>query len=347
MKSKNNEWVPLGRIRKLLFLACMAVIVVNCGEKAKSEKNSGADSGITGEAESTSKPVVDFDLKPGELLITIGDEPFATYSFEDPENTRPYFANVKTPCGIQATRNHPPQPGDPQDHAAYHPGIWLSFCDINGNDYWRQKAEVEHEMFVEKPKGGPGKGTFTVRNYYMSPDGKERVLAELVEYTILVRPSGYLLIWDSTFSSDSNKIVIGDQEEMGLGIRLNTAINVTYGEGQITNAEGMKDEGGTWGKASDWIDYSGPVDGQYVGMTIMPDPENFRPSWYHARDYGFVAANPFGREAMEQGEKSEVIVSEGEEFELEFGILIYCNPKGEKIDVDDAYEDYLTLRENE
>ncbi|MEX2564921.1 MAG: DUF6807 family protein [Cyclobacteriaceae bacterium] len=290
------------------------------------------------------KPEVKFDLNPGELLITIGDEPFATYSFEDTKITRPFFANVNTPCGIQATRNFPPQPEDPQDHDTMHPGIWLSFGDINGNDYWRNKAKVEHEMFVEKPKGGPGKGTFSVRNYYMSPDGKDRVLAELVEYTILVRPSGYLLIWDSTFSSDSNKITIGDQEEMGLGIRLNTAVNVEYGEGQITNAEGMKDEEGTWGKASDWIDYSGPVDDKYIGMAIMPSPDNFRSSWYHARNYGFVAANPFGRAAMEQGEKSEVTVSEGDEFELGFGIFVYCTSTGEKLDVSDAYQDYLDLR---
>ena len=140
----------------------------------------------------TSSPVVSFEQKPGALTILVGGKPFASYIYEDEKITRPYFAHVKSPCGIQVTRNYPPQEGDPKDHSTFHPGIWLSFGDINGNDYWRLKAKVEHEMFVEQPKGGPGKGTFVVRNYYMSSDGKDRVLAELAKYTILVRPSGTL-----------------------------------------------------------------------------------------------------------------------------------------------------------
>jgi hypothetical protein len=293
------------------------------------------------------EPVVSFQQKPGELLILIDEEPFATYIYEDPEITRPYFAHVKTSCGIQATRNHPPQSGDPQDHATYHPGIWLSFGDINGNDYWRIKDKVEHEMFVDQPKGGPGEGTFTVRNYYMDKDGKTRILAELAKYTVQVKPSGTLLLWSSTFSSETDDFTFGDQEEMGLGMRLNTELTVQYGQGHITNAEGMKDGKEVWGKASKWVDYSGKIGDNYVGMTIMPDPGNFRPSWYHARDYGFVAANPFGREAMKQGEKSAVTVRKGEKLHLGFGIYVYCNPEGTMPKIDQVYQDYLNVLRNQ
>lgn len=289
---------------------------------------------------------VSFRQEPGKLLISIGEQPFATYVYEDSVITRPYFAHVKTPCGIQATRNHPPQAGDPQDHATFHPGIWQSFGDINGNDYWRLKAKVEHEMFVKQPKGGPGEGSFTVRNYYMSADGKDRTVAELVKYTILVRPEGYLLIQNSTFSSDAGAFSFGDQEEMGFGIRVNTRITGQFGQGSLNNAEGLKGEEATWGKASEWIDYSGPADGKYVGVVLMPDPANFRPSWYHARDYGMVTANPFGREAMEQGEKSAVTVKKGEQFHLGFGVMLYCSPDGNKIDVEKAYQDYLDMLKN-
>lgn len=294
-------------------------------------------------SEKSNQPAVAFQQVPGKLFISIGGKPFATYVYEDSVTTRPYFDNVKTPCGIQATRNHPPLADDPQDHATYHPGIWLSFRDINGNNYWLLKAKVDHEMFIEQPKGGPGIGTFTVRNYYMSADGNNRVLAELVKYTILVRPSGYLLLTNSTFSSDEGDFTFGDAEEMGLGIRVNTKISVQYGQGHMTNAEGMKDEKGTWGKASKWIDYSGNIGDNYIGMAIMPDPSNFRPSWYHARDYGFIAANPFGRQAMKQGEKSAVTVKKGANFSLGFGILVYCTPSSEKTDVNAAYQDYLNI----
>jgi hypothetical protein len=294
----------------------------------------------------SSQPTVAFEQTPGELKITIGGKPFASYVYEDPKISRPYFAHVKSSCGIQVTRNYPPQEGDPKDHATFHPGIWLSFGDINGNDYWRLKSKVEHEMFVEQPKGGPGSGSFTVRNYYMSADGKDRVLAELVTYTILIRPSGTLLLTNSTFSSDAGDFAFGDQEEMGLGVRVNTKFTVQYGKGHLTNAEGLKEGAGTWGKASNWVDYSGAVEDKTVGVTIMPNPGNFRPSWFHTRDYGLMAANAFGREAMKQGEKSSTVVKKGEKFELGYGVLIYCKSKGEKVDVQGAYQDYLQVLKN-
>jgi hypothetical protein len=302
-------------------------------------------------AQNTKKPAangnaVTFEQKPGELLISIGGKPFASYVYEDEKITRPYFAHIKSSCGIQVTRNYPPQEGDPKDHSTFHPGLWLSFGDINGNDYWRLKARVEHEMFVEQPKGGPGRGTFTVRNYYMSSDGKDRVLAELAKFTILVRPSGTLLLINSTFSSDANDIIFGDQEEMGLGVRVNTKFSVQYGKGHITNAEGLKDGEGTWGKVSNWVDYSGPVDGKYAGVAIMPDPNNFRPSWFHTRDYGLMAANAFGREAMTKGEKSAELVKKGQKFQLGYGVLIYCKPDAGKVNIENAYQDYLKVRSN-
>jgi len=290
----------------------------------------------------TKAPMVEFELKPGKVLVTIDNKPFATYVFEDSKIPRPYFCNVKSPSGIQATRNHPPIEGkDPRDHTTLHPGVWLSFADINGNDYWRLKAKTEHEMFIEYPKGGPGKGTFTVSNYYLNAKDNSRLVHEICRYTILARPDYYMILYDSTFSSDKTDFYFGDQEEFGLGIRVATPITVKYGKGHIRNAEGMLDEKGVWGKQSDWVDYSGYIDNTYVGMMIMPDPSNFRRSWYHARDYGYVAANPFGRKAMHAGPESKVVVKKGEKFHLGFGVAIYSAPKAERVDRDAIYKDYL------
>lgn len=323
-KTPNTTWLRQSIVTPLILLS-MIMFLSNCSENEI-------------------KPVVEFQQVPGKLMISIGGEPFATYIYEDPEISRPYFAHVNTPCGIQATRNHPPQPDDSQDHRIFHPGVWLSYGDLNGYDYWRLRQRVEHELFVKQPEGGPGKGTFTVRNYYMDAEGTTRVLAELVEYTVLVRPSGYLLLWDITYSSNENDITFGDQTEMGLAMRVNTKISVQYGLGNITNAEGMKDEAGTWSKQSNWIDYSGRIDDTYVGMAIMPDPNNFRRSRYHARDYGFVAANPFAHQGFfEEEEKSSVTIPMGEEFHLGYGLLVYCNPSGRMPDIENAYRDYLNV----
>lgn len=319
-----------------VFAAFTVVCLLACASVSLAQKKKGGK-----------LPVVAFEQKPGKLTISVGGKHFATYVYEDAVITRPHFSDVSASCGIQATRNNPPQEGDPKDHATFHPGIWLSFGDINGHDYWRLKAKVEHEMFVEQPEGGPGKGTFTVRNYYMTTDGKDRVLAELVNYTILVRPSGTLLLINSTYSSEHGDFTFGDQEEMGLGVRMNTKLTVQYGKGHITNAEGLKDGKGTWGKASNWVDYSGPIDDKYAGVALMPNPANYRPSWYHSRDYGLVAANFFGRDAMKQGAKSAITVKKGDSFTIGYGVLVYCTPLKVKTDIEKAYQDYLSvLKEN-
>ena len=78
-------------------------------------------------------------------------------------------------------------------------------------------------------------------------------------------------------------------------------------------------------------------------MTIFCHPENFRPSWFHARDYGLLEANPFGRQAFGKGEKSSVVVKPGEKLRLRYGVLIHSGPPDSPIDFAEAYKDYLTL----
>ena len=154
-----------------------------------------------------------------------------------------------------------------------------------------------------------------------------------------------MLEWDSTFTSE-REFTFGDQEEMGLGFRVATPLRasrtaeagVPAGNGEIRDAEGRVNEAGVWGHSADWCDYSGEIDGQRVGMTIFCHPENFRPSWFHARDRGLLVANPFGRAAFHQGEPSSVVVKPGESFRLRYGILVHATPAdGEPADIAAAY----------
>jgi hypothetical protein len=56
---------------------------------------------------------------------------------------------------------------------------------------------------------------------------------------------------------------------------------------------------------------------------LMASRRNFRESWWHNRDYGVFVANPFGRAAMKQGDRSSVAVAPGESLRLEFGALVH------------------------
>jgi hypothetical protein len=69
--------------------------------------------------------------------------------------------------------------------------------------------------------------------------------------------------------------------------------------GHIVNSEGIRDDA-TWGKRAKWCDYYGPVEGKTVGIAIFDNPANPRyPTWWHVRDYGLFAANPFGQHDFE------------------------------------------------
>jgi len=265
------------------------------------------------------------ETKPDCLIITQSGEPVATYVFRDDKVLRPHFKQLHAPGGIQVTRNHPPVAGqDATDHDTMHPGVWLAFGDISGNDFWRNKAIIKHERFTKAPAIRDDSLTFATDNTLQTASG-QTVCKQTSRITLAVRPCGYLLIWDATFQSDERDFVFGDQEEMGLGVRVATAITQKNG-GMIRNSAGMESAKATWGKTADWCDYSGVIGERRVGVLLMPDPKNFRASWFHNRDYGLMVANPFGRNAFTKGEKSAVVVKKGEPFRLRFGVLTHTAP---------------------
>jgi len=288
----------------------------------------------------------------GKIEIAVAGRPIATYFYDAPVIIRPYFAHVHAPDGVQVTRNQPPIAGqDVMDHPTFHPGIWMAFGDLSGSDYWRLKARVRHAGFVEEPIDGMREGKFAVRNEYLDQaDPTKIVCQELARYEIAVRPAGYLLLWDSTFSSD-HEFYFGDQEEMGLGIRIATPLRVRSksadslppGQGIMLDSLGRKNEREIARNTADWCDYAGPMDGQLVGMTIFCHPRNFRPSWFHARDYGLLEANPFGRQAFKQGDVSKVVVKPGETLGLRYGVLLHSTPLESPPDLAAAYQDYVNL----
>ena len=120
-------------------------------------------------------------------------------------------------------------------------------------------------------------------------------------------------------------------------MRVATAITEKNG-GVITNSTGLRTAKTAWGQPAEWCDYSGTVDGRRIGLTLMADPKNFRPSWWHNRDYGVFVANPFGRDAMKQGARSAVTVKHGEDFHLRFGAVIHS---GAEFNAAAAYREIL------
>lgn len=289
-------------------------------------------------------PVRKFEVaqKPDRLVISCvgrssAPSHVAEYVFADKKILRPYFANVHAPGGQRVTRNHPPVEGrDAVDHAENHPGLWLAFGDISGHDFWRNQGRIEHVRFTEKPATSDDELTFATQSKLVTREGKE--LCQLASRFLLAdRKDSWLLVWDATFHSDEGDFTFGDQEEMGFGVRVATALTEKAG-GAIVSSTGQKSAAATWGKAARWCDYSGQIDGRPAGVTLLAAPANFRESWWHNRDYGLMVANPFGRAALKQGERSTVTVKRGEDFRLVFGAVFH---DGDEYDPAEAYGEFV------
>ncbi len=275
---------------------------------------------------------VTFERRENCLLIKIDGSDFATYVWNDKSVKRPYFAHIRSPKGIQLTRNFPPVEGeDATDHATIHPGLWLAFGDISGADFWRNKGVVRHAGFVDEPVADFQGGRFAVRNRYEA-NGKT-ICDEVCRIRLRVTPHGNLIIWKSKFSGAA-AFTFGDQEEMGLGVRMATDLSVIKG-GVIASNDGRKNEKQVWGRQADWCDYFGRGN----GIMLMPDPQNFRRSWFHARDYGLLVANPFGRQSFTMGEPSRVVVEKGMTLTLRFGVLAHDGD----LDSQAAFNEFLLL----
>jgi putative membrane-bound dehydrogenase-like protein len=244
------------------------------------------------------------------------------FVFGTAETPRPYFSNLHTPGGIRVTRPHPPVPGSgDEDHATMHPGLWIGFGDLSGHDFWRNRGRIEHLRLLDGPREEAGTLRWSTHSRLVGSD--DQVLGSLVQhFAIRELKQAWVIDWEIVLHADAGELVLGDQEEMGFGARVATEITETRG-GRIRNADGQETAGGTWGQASTWSDYSGDVGGNRVGVTLIPHPDNFRPSWWHNRDYGVFVANPFGRAAMKQGAPSAVRVAAGETLRLRLAAVLH------------------------
>src|SRR5262249_37237447 len=88
-----------------------------------------------------------------------------------------------------------------------------------------------------------------------------------------------------------------------------------------------RDRKGCWGLISAWCDYSGPTEGKVAGISIFADPSNPVPSAWHARNYGLLAANPFGRAHAgfpdTKDKKDLVKLAKGKHRKLRYGLLLH------------------------
>lgn len=285
---------------------------------------------LAAEAAKTGKPKgVQIIQQDGKLRIEMDGELFANYYYSNV--SRPYLYPIVGAEGRQMTRHWPQEQAENEEHDhPHHKSWWYAHGKVNGIDFWSEEkgaGKTAHEKFT-KIKSGAKKGEIHSSNKLVAPDGKV-VATDDRRIVIHAGPGGTKIMdFEINIHASQGDLTFGDTKEGTMALRLAETMRVKgkVGKGHIVNSEGVKD-GATWGKRAKWCDYYGPVDGQTVGVAVFDSPTNPRhPTWWHVRDYGLFAANPFGLHDFE-GQKpgaGDLVVPKGKS--IRFNYRFYFHP---------------------
>ncbi len=251
------------------------------------------------------------EQKKDRLRVLVGGKLFTEYRGD----TRvPCLYPLMSPSGTHLTRQFPFEngvKGEASDHK-HHAGFWFTHGNVNGKDFWhKEDCKIVHKGFIQAPvvrKGSAGKAggvTFAV-NLAWEADGRSH-LSEVRTYNMTIGDKTRTIDVTSVLSAPEADAVFGDTKEGSFSIRTTPSLRLTgeVAKGHILTSEGFTDKE-AWGKRAKWVAYYGPDGkGTPAVIAILDHSKNLRhPTWWHARDYGLLTANPFGIRAFE-GKKAK------------------------------------------
>lgn len=283
-------------------------------------------SGVKTEARAVT--AVDDETK-GVVTVKIGDQVFTELHYR--EYAKPVLAPVFGPAGARMTRQWPmgdALPDEATDHP-HHKGIWFTHGDVNGIDFWAESAKTGKIVVTGKPaiKAEGEAVTVQTAEDWKAPDGK-LVCKSATTITCGADGEDRFIDYTIKITASEGELKFGDTKEGTMGIRSNPALNLKGkgAAGHAVNSEGIKD-GGIWGKPARWVDYAGEVAGKVAGIACFDHPSNLRhPTTWHARDYGLIAANPFGLHDFEKKPKGagEHVLKGGESLTFQYRWLFHA-----------------------
>lgn len=305
------------------------------------------------------------DTAKDHIDFFIGKELVARYHTGDTV-AKPYFWPLNAPGGVPVTRAWPMEkgkPGDSTDHP-HQKSAWFCHGDIipegielkhhikgiEGVDFWSEAkghGRIVCTGRIDRLDEGNEKkhGIVQTTNEWRTADDV-KILDEKRAIHLYALGDARLFVFDIDLNASVCPVTFGDTKEGSFGIRIHDAIREEKSRGKLVNAEGKVGEKECWGRISAWCDYSGPVDSKTVGIAILTDPKNPYPTCWHARGYGLMAANPFGRAKSGfpdmKGRMDLVKLAKGEHLKLRYGLLLHAGDvKDGK--VTEHYEEFVKL----
>ncbi len=225
--------------------------------------------------------------------VFAGADTFVTLDAE--KYGKPILWPLMGPGQVRMTRQWPMEtvPGEAHDHP-HHKGIWWAHGIVNGADFWVEKDNIKNSKLTVESN------TIRLENHWQHDD--QVILTEETQLLFNATPSARWIDFDIQLIATHGAVTLGDTKEGFWAIRTHPDLRLSAAPkegvaevfGQAVNSEGVKGKA-IWGRAAAWVAYFGPIDGQQMYLLMIDHPENLRhPTTWHARDYGLVAANPFG-----------------------------------------------------
>lgn len=276
---------------------------------------------------------ISFSRNQNNLVIKIDGELFTEYRSE---TFVPCLYPLMSPDGTHLTRQFPfvkGVEGEEPDHP-HHIGFWFAHGSVNGHDFWhsRKGEKVLTKGFVGEPvvdsgKDGVRRLTFTVDLAWMAKD--KQVLSEQRTYTIAAQGKDRSINVTSKLMASEGDVTFGDTNEGSFAIRTAPTLRLKgeVAKGGITTSKGLKDDK-AWGTRAKWVAYHGPDSaGTATVIALLDHKDNLRhPTWWHARDYGLLTANPFGARAYKATDfkgKGDYVLKNGDTLTQRYRLVLH------------------------
>jgi len=282
-----------------------------------------------------------WELREGDQRLEVLEDGEVVTAYRHDASV-PYVYPLPSPSGANLARRWPIEEaaeGEETDHP-HHRSFWLSHGGVDEFDFWhgRKGEEIEHLEIVER-EAGDDHAAFTVRLSWRA-GGRERLL-ETRRYRFS-RPDENSLAIEvrSDFEAREAAVTFQDTKEGTFAVRVDRSLRHQgeMAKGNILDSEGRRDQA-CWGKRSKWVAFHGPDErGEAAVIAIFDHPSNLRhPTWWHARSYGLLAANPFGIHDFEDREDEDAgdfELAKGESLTQRYLLLIHHGaPASAKLDV--------------
>jgi hypothetical protein len=281
--------------------------------------------------------------------VKINGELFTNYLTRS--GSKPILWPIVGPTGKPVTRSYPI--GELQEHErddhSHHRSFWFTHGDVNGVDFWLEPSRpsephgvIDHQDFTKLQAEGSS-AVIATKNSWINGVTGEKVCEDEQQYVFGSDGTSRWVDYTITIKATEGDVTFGDTKEGTFGVRVAGTMKVDEKlGGRIVSSEGLADAE-AWGKPADWVDYTGPVDGQTVGIAIFSHPQNFRhPCRWHVRTYGLFCANPFGMKDFPEVDHQQGahLIKSGASMTLRYGV--YFHPGAtESADIPAAYQAYL------